>query len=337
MTSTDSNQPIVVENSIGKVVLRTTGVVKYHYVVDTAGDDNPDTTEFVEFLGAESSGQYPGLSTCNLAGLVVGTGSAERLTAHPLGSTPSPMGYYEYLPPGYRNSSDKAPLLIFLHGYGGSGDGSPEQLSAVINDTAIPFYIANDGWNTSLPFVVLAPQHHDLLAPYPCDNVPFSGSCVMQVQHDRGNPPDGSPCTTPAEVKAFLDYALATYNVDPTRIYLTGLSCGGYGVWESLAQWGAGVIAAAVPIAGEGRPAWKSSQCALAAAPIWAFHGDLDDTVEPAGSIETIGELQTCPDAPELKLTTYPDVGHDSWNHAYSGSQAQDIYSWMLGFSTAPS
>ena len=50
----------------------------------------------------------------------------------------------------------------------------------------------------------------------------------MQHQHDYGNPlPTGSACWAPSEIRAFLDYALAHYNVDATRVYLTGLSCGG--------------------------------------------------------------------------------------------------------------
>jgi predicted peptidase len=119
-------------------------------------------------------------------------------------------------------------------------------------------------------------------------------------------------------------------------VYLTGLSCGGYGVWESLAQFGAGRVAAAVPIAGDGRPALGSSGCALASVPIWAFHGDADDVVDPAGSIDTIAGLRSCPAPPakELRLTVYPGVDHNSWDHAYSGSQGQDIYGWMLGFTT---
>jgi hypothetical protein len=53
-------------------------------------------------------------------------------------------------------------------------------------------------------------------------------------------------------------------------------------------------------------------------------------------SEHTITALRTCPAPPakELRLTVYPGVGHDSWDHAYSGSQGQDIYGWMLGFTT---
>ena len=261
----------------------------------------------------------------------------EGLTAHPIGTTASPLGYYDYLPPGYGPGA-KDPLLIFLHGAGGNGDGSPALLPDVINDAGIASYIANNGWAADRPFVVLSPQHNSIDSPaypYPCSGL-FFASCVMQQQHDYGNPlPAGSRCWAPAEVRAFLDYALAHYNVDPTRVYLTGLSCGGYGVWESLAQFGAGRIAAAVPIAGDGRPALGSSGCTLASVPIWAFAGDADEIVNPAGSGDTIGALRACPAPPakDLRLTIYQGVDHDSWDHAYSGSQGQDIYRLLTSVS----
>ena len=66
-----------------------------------------------------------------------------------------------------------------------------------------------------------------------------------------------------------------------------------FGTWEYLAKYGNSQVAAAVPIAGEGRPAWATAGCALGDVPIWAFHGLLDDVVNPAGSIEPIEELQT--------------------------------------------
>jgi dienelactone hydrolase len=334
VTAKDSGQRFIMEDSTGKVVLRSAGLVTFRYTVD-AGSNT-----IVDFQGATPAGHVPDTSACSAAGSILGIDSASRLTAHPIGTTASPLGYYEYLPPG-DGSGAKKPLLIFLHGFGENGDGTSAQLPNVISNSGIAYYIANNGWAADRPFVVLAPQHNFIESPefpYPCD-VPFGGSCLMQHQHDYGNPlPAGSACWAPSEVRAFLDYALAHYNgtVDPTRVYLTGLSCGGYGVWESLAQFGAGRIAAAVPIAGDGRPALGSSGCALASAPIWAFHGDADDLVNPAGSIDTIAGLRTCPAPPakELRLTIYPGVDHNSWDHAYSGSQGQDIYGWMLGFTT---
>ncbi len=76
----------------------------------------------------------------------------------------------------------------------------------------------------------------------------------MQVQHDLDNAQPAF-CTTPDEVHDFIDFAVANYNVDPARVYVTGLSCGAYGIWEYLAKYHDDLqVAAAVPIAGDGRP-----------------------------------------------------------------------------------
>jgi dienelactone hydrolase len=255
VTTKSTGQPLVIEDSTGAVVLRWAGVMTFRFRFDSASGVQ------VEFEGVTLAGHFPDESACSAAGSILGIDSATRLTAHPIGTTASPLGYYDYLPPGY-GPGVKDPLLIFLHGHGGNGDGTPAQLPNVINDAGIAYYIANNGWAADRPFVVLSPQHNEIASPaYPyADCGGFVGSCVMQQQHAYGNPlPAGSPCWAPSEVRAFLDYALAHYNVDPTRVYLTGLSCGGYGVWESLAKFGAGKIAAAVPIAGDGRPALGSS------------------------------------------------------------------------------
>ena len=85
----------------------------------------------------------------------------------------------------------------------------------------------------------------------------------MFLQHDR-NHVQPAFCTTPDEVHAFIGYALAHYNIDPSRVYVTGLSCGAFGAWEYLAKYGDEYAAAAIPIAGEGRPAWTDAGCAWA-------------------------------------------------------------------------
>ena len=221
----------------------------------------------VQIRSADVRGPHPGFlpGFCSIAGDLVGiSDSSQRLTLHPEGSTASPLGYAEYLPPDY-GEPGLSPLLVFLHGAGESGDGSTEQL-AYLSSTAIPAYIAFDGWPDDRPFVVLAPQHEVIgeLAPYAaCDTVEFYGSCAMALQHDLGHPEQDSLCSRPNDIAAFLSYAIATYDVDPTRVYLTGLSCGAFGAWEYLSLYGDGHVAAVVPIAGEGRPAFATAGCAL--------------------------------------------------------------------------
>ena len=158
----------------------------------------------------------------------------------------------------------------------------------------------------------------------------------MTLQHERGHPEPGSLCFTPTEIATFLSYAIATYDVDPKRVYLTGLSCGAFGAWEYLSTCGDDHVAAVVPIAGEGRPAAASAGCARGAVPIWAFHGLVDDLVNPAGSNEPVAQLQSCPSPPanDARLSTYPDADHDSWTRTYAIGADDDIYTWMLGHQT---
>jgi dienelactone hydrolase len=336
----EAGQPFVVEDSAGNVVLRDRGAIRYRILFDTLGDDEPGG-EVVEFLGAEINGPHPGFFTdfCAIAGDLIGTtSSSERLTARPAGSTAAPLGYYEYLPSGY-GESEPSPLLVFLHGLGESGDGSADQLGNLLF-TGIPQLIRANGWPDARPFVVLAPQHNfpQEDAHYaPCDEVEHPGSCVMTIQHQLGHPEDGSLCTTPTEVHEFLSYAIANYNVDPDRVYVTGLSCGAFAAWEYAAAYGDSQIAAMVPIAGEGRPAWDTAGCALGEVAIWAFHGELDDVVAPAGSIEPMTNLAGCPSPPrqDAQLTTYPDADHDSWTRTYNLDAGHDIYTWMLGVTAA--
>jgi hypothetical protein len=253
----------------------------------------------VDFVGARMSGPHPGFETdiCKIVAPVTGTASGERQTPRPLGTTEAPMGYYEYLPPSYGEGGGGSPLLIHTNGHGENGDGSAEALGNLLF-TSIPRFIDVGGWPLDRPFVVLSTQHvpqpGDLPGAAACDEVPWPGSCFMQLQHDLGHPPE-SGCTTPDELHAFISYAIAHYNVDPQRVYVTGLSCGGFGVWEYLAEHGDQQVAAAVPIAGDGRPAWATSGCALGDVPVWAIHGEPDDVVDPAGSIDPITSLRGCP------------------------------------------
>ncbi len=266
--------------------------------------------------------------------------SSDGLTAWPVGESDSPLGYYEYLPPGYADG-EPSPLLVALHGYGGSGDGSATALFNLF-ETGIPQMIQADAWPADRPFVVLVPQHDfeaDDSIYAPCDGSPFIGSCNMAIQHANGNPAGDSFCMTPTEVHDFLTFAVDAYEVDPSRVYLTGLSCGGFAAYEYAAAYGAEQIAAMVPIAADARSAVATAGCELGSIPIWAFHGDADDVVEPATDIDPITALMECtpPLGRDVELTVYPGVDHDSWTRTYDLSAGNDIYDWFLGFSTSGS
>jgi predicted peptidase len=259
-----------------------------------------------------------------------------RFTPRPLGETGPPLGYYEYLPPGYGDGEPR-PLLVFVHGIGESGDGSEAELDRLLA-TAIPELIRADRWPDDRPFVVLAPQHDEPVdeAPYAaCEQGETWGPCVLRLQHELGHPTDGSLCMTPTELDDFLTYAIATYDVDRERVYLTGLSCGAYASFEYAAAYGARDVAAMVVIAGEGRPAWEAAGCELGQVPIWGFHGDADSEITAEGTVEPISSLMDCPAPPrrDVELTIYPGVDHDSWTRTYDGKAGHDIYEWLLGFS----
>jgi predicted peptidase len=260
------------------------------------------------------------------------------MVQRPLGETRAPLGYYEYLPPTY-DDGDPSPLLVFLNGLGQNGDGTAATLDRLLV-TGIPELIASDAWAADRPFVVLAPQHpgpiEEELAQDEsygaCFQGPLPGDCALPIQSRLDHPEQDSLCHRPAAVHDFIAYALAAYRVDPGRVYLTGLSCGGYAAFEYVAEYGGSQIAALVPIAGYGRDAWGRAGCELGAVPIWAFHGDVDEDISPVGSIEPLTNLDDCPTAKEHRLTIYPGVGHDSWTRTYDLSAGNDVYAWMLGF-----
>lgn len=218
------------------------------------------------------------------------------------------MGYMEYLPPGYGDGEPR-PLLVFLHGTGANGDGSEQAVKSVL-ETGLPLAINRDVWPADRPFVILMPQY------------------------------GGSGCVPEADIDDFLAFALEQYEVDPARVYLTGLSCGAAGSWEYLGFHTDEIVAAAVLIAGDGRTAMAVAGCKLGKVPIWAFHGENDDLVELAGSVTPITRLNECTDPPpvDAELTVFPGQGHEIWDPIYDTTLGLDvdIYSWMLGFTNPP-
>ena len=122
-------------------------------------------------------------------------------------------------------------------------------------------------------------------------------------------------------LRALLEDAFERYPVDQSRVYLTGLSMGGYGAWY-LASAYPELFAALVPIAGGGDP---NEACNLKGIPTWAFHGAQDTVVPPSASQEMVEALKQC--GGDVRLTLYPDLGHNSWTRAYNN---MELYSWLL-------
>lgn len=227
--------------------------------------------------------------------------SSTRQRAVPKSMTQANRGFYEYLPPGYGDAK-KRPLLVFFHGIGENGDGEGQLNKVLANGP--PKLIKDNKWPEDRTFIVLSPQH------------------------------PGGGCFGPDEIRDFLSFATANYDVDLNRVYLTGLSCGAIGLWNYLGKYTDDVVAAAVPIAGDGKGAYNRIDCELGLVPIWAFHGDQDRQVVPSGTNTPVDGLLDghCPSPPrkEIKKTIYPGVGHNSWSRTYDLSAGHDIYAWLM-------
>lgn len=228
----------------------------------------------------------------------------DGVVAYPVGSGDSPLPYLEYLPPAYGEGTP-SPLLVYLHGVDEDADGSEASLHAILT-LGVPQLIADGGWPAERPFVVLMPQE-------------------PAAKSDR--------CDFGVEIGEFLAFAVDRYEIDDSRIYLTGISCGGIGVWDYLATHGDEVVAAAVPIAGHALWALEKAGCApLATVPVWVFHGALDDIVPVNFVEEQVDQIRACDGAASVdtELTVYPDADHDAWSRTYDLSAGHDIYAWLL-------
>ncbi|MEO6207183.1 MAG: hypothetical protein ABIP77_04435 [Candidatus Limnocylindrales bacterium] len=228
--------------------------------------------------------------------------SSTRQKPRPIGTVKdAPLGYVEYLPPKY--GQQPSPLLVFLHGSGESGPGDELSLAG-LTSTGIPELISGDRWPDQRPFVVLAPQHDE-------------------------KPP--SFCMEASEIDAFLRFALKHYDIDPSQVYVTGLSCGAIGLWNYLSAHGDELVAAAVPIAGYGIGAVELAGCDLGRVPIWAFHGSADESVAVRGDVYPVTTLEACTDpAPvDARVKVYRDQSHNVWDETYLATR-YDIYGWLL-------
>ena len=198
------------------------------------------------------------------------------------------ISHLTYLPIGYeKNPRRRYPLVLFLHGKGERGDNLIQ-----IKEAALPSRLEYDnGFRNQFPAILIAPQ------------------C-----------PAGEWWST-FELSALLDEVQTKYRVDADRIYVTGMSMGGYGTWALATQF-PDRFAAIVPICGGGDPAQLDR---LAGLPIWAFHGRKDNVVPYSESQTMIDALKTL--GGEVKLTTYPEGGHDAWTDAYANPK---LYDWLF-------
>ena len=201
------------------------------------------------------------------------------------------LKYLLFLPKGYKEKPDaKWPTILFLHGMGERGDNLE-----LVKKHGIPKIVEK---KEDFPFIAISPQC-PLTSVWP---------------------------TMTEELHALLVDAVQRYNVDETRIYLTGLSMGGYGTWHLAVDY-PDLFAAVVPICGgmahDGGILEEIK--VLKDMPIWIFHGEKDEAVPVKNSKELYDALKKL--GGNVKLTIYPELGHDSWTTTYDNP---NLYKWLL-------
>lgn len=217
--------------------------------------------------------------------------------------TSSGIGYLEYLPQGYSGNTNKYPVVISLHGIKERGTTSTnattlKQSVLTVANVGLPKYVKN---GQQYPFILISPQLKTSYGTWPADYV-----------------------------KSVIDYVKTYLRIDPKRIYLTGLSLGGYGVWKTAGAYPE-TFASILPICSGGNA--MSQACAIAAEdlPIWAFHGDKDGTVSYTVTTKMINAVNSCTPKPSplAKVTLFPGLGHSIWDKVYKETTALN---WMLSY-----
>ena len=192
--------------------------------------------------------------------------------------------YLIYVPDEFDPHSEQFwPLVLFLHGSGERGHNLED-----VCRQGLPREIEA---GLTLPCIVISPQ------------------CAQDAWWSAN------------ELTVLLDHLLEHLPIDPNRVYLTGLSMGGFGTW-SLAAAFPERFAAIAPICGGGD---LESMGRLINMPIWAFHGAQDVAVPLARSADLIHALYNLGGNP--RFSVYPDAGHDSWTQTY---QNLKLYDWLL-------
>lgn len=193
------------------------------------------------------------------------------------------LQYWLYLPKTYERATTDYPLVLFLHGGGEVGDSLE-----LVKKNGLPKVIAQ---GKQFPFVMVAPQN-------PKD----------QLWDD-------------ALLLTLLDEIIDTYRIDEDRVYLTGLSRGGFGTWRMAIQH-PDKFAAIAPVCGGGLPDYAKR---IKDVPVWAFHGAKDRAIPLSRTVAMVEALLAV--GGNVQLTVYPEAGHDAWTATYNNPK---LYEWML-------
>ncbi|MDH4297700.1 MAG: prolyl oligopeptidase family serine peptidase [Cyclobacteriaceae bacterium] len=261
--------------------------------------------------------------------------------------------FFLYLPKGYADEPEKEwPVIMFLHGNGERGNGKDELGYTLIHG---PLY---EAWiqKRDIPFIIIVPQKHmfgtDTLGISYIDNrttdwipvrlaegVPERPKEGLSDQLMKGvvdMPVDSFPPNTASlrgwnnceqDLMNIIKSVLTDYHADAKRVYLTGLSSGGYGTWY-MASKHPETFAAISPLVGVGHPDMMAP-IAEHQIGVWAFAGGKDNGARKEYFYAGMNRLQELGDS-SVRFTVHEDMGHDVWTRVYGGN---DIYDWFLGFS----
>lgn len=201
--------------------------------------------------------------------------------------------------------TEALPLVIFLHGAGERGNDNYMQLKHCIK------FFRDDTVTSRYPFLLMVPQ---------CPNDRrWVNTDWSLSEHTM----DSVPTAELFGVMTVLDGLVDVGAVDSTRVYICGISMGGYGTWDALQRWPE-KFAAAIAICGGGDPAYAH---AMKNIPIYIFHGMLDRAVMPSRSIQMYNALKEVGNE-EAILVTYPELGHLCWDAAFS---TPGLFEWLFG------
>jgi poly(3-hydroxybutyrate) depolymerase len=210
------------------------------------------------------------------------------------------LGYRLMRPADY-DSGKKYPLVIFLHGSGERGTDNDAQLKNGVRE-----FLGSP----------------EVRAKYPCfAMVPQSPPNDSWGRADFSGVARPSLTDTSRRVLEVIQGLEKEFSIDPARLYIGGLSMGGFGTWDLISRY-PDFFAAAFPICGGGAPVRAPL---MKDVPIWAFQGGADPTVPPKMSQEMVEAVQKAGGKP--KYTEYPGVGHSSWTNAF---KEPELLPWLF-------
>lgn len=208
------------------------------------------------------------------------------------------LNYRIYVPEG----DGPFPLVLFFHGAGERGDDNTAQLKHGARD------LLKYTQESDQPAIIIAPQ---------CPRGQQWVNTPWKLESHTMPEDPSEPMTLAWDL---LQEKIKELPVDPSRIYVTGLSMGGFGTWDII-QRHPGTFAAAIAVCGGGDTAMAP---VIKDVPIWAFHGDKDTVVLTKRSRDMVEALRAAGGSPHY--TEYPGVGHGSWGRAYSDTEALDWF-----------